>query len=638
VSVEVLPRAPGGPAAQRDALAQSWRAPRGLVGWLSNVHHTSIGRRYVVTAFVFLALGGLEAAWMRAQLAFPENDWVGPELYNQLFTIHGTTMMFLFAVPVMEGFAVYLVPLMVGTRNVAFPRVNAFGYWLFLFGGVLLYGGFALGAGPDAGWFSYTPLSGPTYSPGKGSDVWSQTVTLTEISALIVAVEVIVTALRLRAPGMSIDRIPLFVWAMLVTAFMIVFSMPSVMVASTLLAMDRLVDTRFFDPSVGGDPLLWQHLFWFFGHPEVYIIFVPGLGMVSAIVSAATGRPVFGYPAMVVSLVVTGFLAFGLWVHHMFAAPIPRLGAALFTASSLLIAIPTGVQFFCWIVSLWRATIRYSTSLLFVLGFLTTFLGGGLTGVMLASVPIDLQVHDTHFVVAHFHYTLIGGAIFPLLGGVYHWFPKLAGRMLSERIGRWHFALALVGFHGTFFPLFLLGVEGMPRRVYTYPSGLGWEGLNALASGGALVLAASFALFAANVARALRRPAGAPANPWHAESLEWATASPPPCFSHAHIPVVTSASPLWSEAASARVSGLRDDRCEVLVTRAVDAKPEHREVLPGHSLWPLLAALATAFGLYAIVFTPWGLPLGGALLFVTLLGWYLPRRGGGRAELPGSEP
>jgi cytochrome c oxidase subunit I+III len=628
---------PASEAGERAALARTWQAPAGLRGWLSNVHHTAIGRRYVVTAFVFFVLAGLEAALMRAQLAFPDNDLVGPDLYNQLFTMHGTTMMFLFAVPVMEGFAIYLVPLMVGTRNVAFPRVNALGYYLFLLGGILLYGGFALGVGPDGGWFAYTPLTGPEYSPGKRIDVWSQTVTLTELSALIVAIEVIVTALRLRAPGMSLDRIPLFVWAMLVMSFMIVFAMPSVMVASSLLAMDRLVGTHFFNPSEGGDPLLWQHLFWFFGHPEVYIIFVPALGMVSSIVSAATRRPVFGYPAMVLALATTGFIAFGLWVHHMFATTVPRLGAALFTASSLLIAIPTGVQFFCWIVSLWRARIRFTTSLLFVLGFLSTFLGGGLTGVMLASVPLDLQVHDTHFVVSHFHYTLIGGAVFPLLGAVYHWFPKLAGRLLSERLGRWNFWLALVGFHLTFFPLFLLGVQGMPRRVYRYPSELGWGGLNLLASCGAVVLAASFAVLLANVVLALRRTERAPANPWGAETLEWDTDSPPPCYSHARAPVVTSLSPLWDTPAPARVVGLRSDRCEILVTRTVDAKLEHREVLPGHSLWPLLAALATAIGLVAVIFTPWGLPLGIALLFVALLGWYLPRAGG-RAELPGSEP
>jgi len=628
---------PASEADERAALARTWQAPAGLRGWLSNVHHTAIGRRYVVTAFVFFVLAGLEAALMRAQLAFPDNDLVGPDLYNQLFTMHGTTMMFLFAVPVMEGFAIYLVPLMVGTRNVAFPRVNALGYYLFLLGGILLYGGFALGVGPDGGWFAYTPLTGPEYSPGKRIDVWSQTVTLTELSALIVAIEVIVTALRLRAPGMSLDRIPLFVWAMLVMSFMIVFAMPSVMVASSLLAMDRLVGTHFFNPSEGGDPLLWQHLFWFFGHPEVYIIFVPALGMVSSIVSAATRRPVFGYPAMVLALATTGFIAFGLWVHHMFATTVPRLGAALFTASSLLIAIPTGVQFFCWIVSLWRARIRFTTSLLFVLGFLSTVLGGGLTGVMLASVPLDLQVHDTHFVVSHFHYTLIGGAVFPLLGAVYHWFPKLAGRLLSERLGRWNFWLALVGFHLTFFPLFLLGVQGMPRRVYRYPSELGWGGLNLLASCGAVVLAASFAVLLANVVLALRRTERAPANPWGAETLEWDTDSPPPCYSHARAPVVTSLSPLWDTPAPARVVGLRSDRCEILVTRTVDAKLEHREVLPGHSLWPLLAALATAIGLVAVIFTPWGLPLGIALLFVALLGWYLPRAGG-RAELPGSEP
>jgi cytochrome c oxidase subunit 1 len=631
------PATPRDEDAERALLARTWAAPPGVVGWLSNVHHTAIGRRYVVTALVFLTLGGLLAAAMRLQLAWADQQLVAPELYNQLFSLHGTTMMFLFAVPVMEGMGVYLVPLMVGTRNVAFPRVNALGYYLFLLAGVLLYGGFLLGAAQDAGWTSYTPLARAEHSPGKGVDVWSQTVTLTEVSALIVAVELLVTALRLRAPGMSVDRIPLFVWAMLVTSFMVVFGMPSVALASSLLTMDRLVDTRFFDPADGGDPLLWQHLFWFFGHPEVYIIFVPGLGIVSAIVAAATRRPIFGYPAMVLSLAATGFIAFGLWVHHMYATTIPRLGATLFTASSMLIAIPTGVQFFCWIVSLWRAHVRVNVALLFVLGFFTTFLGGGLTGVLLASVPMDLQVHDTHFVVAHFHYTLIGGALFPLLGGLYHCFPKATGRLLSERAGRWHFALALVGFHLTFFPLFLLGLEGMPRRVYTYPAETGWQGLNLLASVGATVLAASFAVAFANVAWSLRRGERAPRNPWDAETLEWDADSPAPCYSHARVPIVTGLSPLWETPELARVTGLRADRAEVLVTRAVDASPEHREVLPLHSIWPLLAALGAVTGLVLLVFTPWGLPVAGALLFVALLGWYLPR-GRGRAELPGSRP
>src|SRR4051812_25314505 len=382
----------------------------------------------MVTAFFFLCLAGLAAMLMRLQLARPDSRLVGPDLYNQLFTMHGTTMMFLFAVPVMEAFAVYLVPLMVGTRNIAFPRLNAFSYWVYLSGGIFLWVSFMLNIGPDAGWFAYVPLSGPEFAPGKRVDVWAQMITYTEVSALAVAVEIVVTVFKQRAPGMTLDRIPLFVWAMLVTAFCIIFAMPSVMIASTALILDRLVGTHFFNPAEGGDALLWQHLFWFFGHPEVYIIFLPATGMVSSILPAFTRRPVFGYTALVLALIAVGFLSFGLWVHHMFATGIPMLGAALFTASSMLIAVPNGIQIFCWLATIWTGQLVFKTPLLFVVAFIVTFVIGGLTGVMVASVPIDLQVHDTYFVVAHFHYVLIGGAVFPLVGAVYYWFPKIAGR------------------------------------------------------------------------------------------------------------------------------------------------------------------------------------------------------------------
>ncbi|HEX5514005.1 MAG TPA: cbb3-type cytochrome c oxidase subunit I, partial [Gammaproteobacteria bacterium] len=444
-----------GEALHRRLLA-SWRLRPGLWSWLVEVDHKSVARRFIVTAFVFLALGGLSAVFMRLQLARPENSLLGPDLYNQLFTMHGTTMMFLFAVPVMEAFGVYLVPLMLGTRNVAFPRLNAYSYWIYLFGGLMIWIAFLFAVGPDAGWTGYVPLSGPEFSPGKRIDMWAQMITFTEVSSLAVAVNLIVTTFKQRAPGMTLNRMPLFVWAMLVTDFMILFAMPAVMVATSMLIMDRLIDTHLFNPAEGGDALLWQHLFWFFGHPEVYIIFVPGLGMVSAIVIAAARRPIVAYPIMVLALIATGFLSFGLWVHHMFAAGLPRLGASFFTASSMLIAIPSGVQIFCWIATLWSGRPRLNTALWFVLGFIFTFVLGGLTGVMVASVPLDLQVHDTYFVVAHFHYTLIGGAVFPLLGGVYFWYPKITGRLLSERLGRWNFWLAFIGFNLTFFPMHIL--------------------------------------------------------------------------------------------------------------------------------------------------------------------------------------
>ena len=612
---------------ERRELERSWSDRPGLLGWLMSTDHKSVGKRYIVTAFVFFLLGGIEAAVIRAQLARPENRLVGPDLYNQIFSTHGTTMMFLFAVPVMTAVGLYLVPLMIGTRNVAFPRLNAFGYYVYLIGGLLLYTGLLLNSGPEAGWFSYVPLAGPEFSPGKRSDIYAQTVTFTEISALVSAVEIIVTVFKQRAPGMSLNRMPLFVWAQLVTAFMIIFAMPWVATASMYLAMDRLIATHIFNPAEGGDVLLWQHLFWFFGHPEVYIIFIPALGMVSMIVSAFSRREVFGYPVMVLSLVVTGFLGFGLWVHHMFTTGIAQMGESFFSAMSMMIAIPSGVQIFCWIATLWAGRPRFRVPLLFVIGFVVVFIIGGFTGVMIASVPYDQQVHDTYFIVAHLHYVLLGGAVFPLFGAVYYWFPKVTGRLLSERLGRWHFGLFFAGVNLTFFPMHQLGLDGMTRRIYTYLPETGWGPLNLLASLGAITIAVSVLVFLANLARSLRRGALAGDNPWEAESLEWATSSPPPPYGFLHPPTVASRSPLWHPSPDTPVvTGLRTDMREILVTTLLDAEPDSRMRLPEPTIWPFLAALATGATFITLIFTPWGLPIGAVLMTVTLVGWAWPRR------------
>jgi cytochrome c oxidase subunit 1 len=595
--------------------------------WVTSVDHKSIGKRYIITCFVFFILAGLNAGIMRLQLARPENHIVGPDRYNQLFTVHGTAMMFLFAVPVMTAFATYLIPLMVGTKEVAYPRLNAFGYWVFLIGGVFLFAGLYTNTGPDAGWFSYTPLSGPEYSPGKRVDIWAQVVTFTEIAALVAAVEMIVTILKMRAPGMSINRIPLYVWSILIVSFMILFAMPSVAMASTMmLAMDRLVATHFFNRAEGGDPLLWQHLFWFFGHPEVYIMFIPGLGFVSSIIETFTGRKIFGYPVMVISLIMTGFVAFGLWVHHMFATPIPALGRTLFTTASVLIAIPTGVQIFCWIATIWAGRPRYTTAMLFALGFIFVFTIGGMTGVMIASVPFDLQVHDTYFIVAHFHYVILGGVVFPLFGACYYWYPKITGRLMSETLGKWQFWLFFVGVNVTFFPMHLLGLDGMPRRVYTYLPDMGWGKLNLLATVGSWIIAASVIVFLVNVLRSWKRGAVAGPNPWGASTLEWATTSPPPAWNFHPVPVVQGRSPLWESGDEMPVAtGLATDKREVLITTALDAEPDSRHEHPGESHWPLAMAIAVGVTFIGAIFTPWAYVVGFALSAIAFAGWGWPR-------------
>jgi cytochrome c oxidase subunit I+III len=610
----------------RRELEQTWAQPPGLWHWLRSVDHKSIAKRYIITAFIFFVLAGLEAATMRAQLARPENTVLGPDAYNQFFTMHGLTMMFLFAVPIMEAMGLYFVPLMIGARNVAFPRLNAYGYWVYLCGGIFLYLMFFLNTGPDVGWFGYVPLSGPEFSPGKRADVYAQAITFTEIAALVGSVELIVTIFKNRAPGMTLNRMPLFVWAMLVQAFMVLFAMPWVATATQFLAMDRLIATHFFNPAEGGDALLWQHLFWFFGHPEVYIIFVPALGFVSSIIATFTRRPVFGYPVMVLSMIATGFLGFGLWVHHMFATGLPQLGESFFTGASMMIAIPSGIQIFCWIATIWSGRPRFTVPFLFVLGFVVLFIIGGFTGVMIASVAFDQQVHDSYFIVAHFHYVLIGGAVFPLFGAFYYWFPKVTGRMLSERLGRWNFWLFFIGMNVTFFPMHQLGFEGMPRRVYTYLAESGWGDLNLLATLGAVTIATSMLIFVINVIRSYRGGLLAGDDPWGGETLEWATTSPPPHYNFEYPPVVESRAPLWDTGGEMPVvTGLRTDVRDTLVTTLLDAEPDSKHRHPSPSIWPLLTAIATTILFVTLIFTPWGAVIGTPLLLLGLLGWSWPR-------------
>jgi cytochrome c oxidase subunit I len=622
------PYALPGDEALHEELQKTWAPAKGPLRWFLQVDHHVLGKRFIITAFVWFGLGGILALLMRLQLAQPENTLLSTDQYNQIFTMHGVTMMFLFAVPVMEAVAIYMVPLMIGSRALAFPRLTAFSYYMFLFGGVMIYTAFLLNMAPDTGWFSYFPLASPEYAPGKRVDAWAQLVNFTEISAIAVAIELIVTILKQRTPGMSVNRMPLYVWSMLVTAFMIVFAMPAVMMASNYMALDRLVGTHFFNPAEGGDALLWQHMFWFFGHPEVYIIFIPALGMVSAILTTFCRRPVFGYTAMVLAQIATGFIGFGLWVHHMFTTGLPQSGESFFTAASIMIAIPSGVQIFCWIATIWMGRPVFKPPLMFVIGFVAIFVLGGLSGVMVASIPIDLQVHDTFFVVGHLHYVLIGGAVFPLLGVLYYWFPKITGRMLNDRAGHTAFWLMFIGFNLTFFPMHKLGLIGMTRRIYTYHPETGWGPLNQLSTIGAGVLAAGVLTLIGNAVISARRGALAGPNPWNAPTLEWATTSPPPHYNFIHMPVVSDTEPLWSHPEQAPVvSGLSTKEKEVLITRTFDAEPDHRYSYPKQSPWPFLTAVATGAMFIGLLFTPWSFVIGLPVATAMAIGWFWPNAG-----------
>ncbi len=615
------------PPIEAATLERTWSDPPGVYGWFSAVNHKTVSLRFMVVTFGFFVAGGVLAMIMRLQLAKPDNTLVKPDFYNQLFTMHGSTMMFLFAVPVMQAVAIYLVPLMIGARSVAFPRMNAFAFWIFTFGGLMLYIAFFLDIGPDVGWFAYVPLAGPQFSPGKRVDFWAQMITFTETASLMEAIILITTILKMRAPGMTLNRMPLFVWTMLVTSFMVLFAMPAVMLASTALITDRLVGTHFYNPAEGGDAVLWQHLFWFFGHPEVYLIFIPPLGFISSIVTTFARRPVVGYPAMVLALIATAFFAFGLWVHHMFTANLPELGKTFFTAASLIIAIPTAVQIFCWIATLWSGRLDLRTPLLFVLAFFVILLLGGLTGLMLASVSLDTQLHDSYFVVAHLHYVLLGGAVFPLFGAFYYWFPKFTGRMLSERLGRWNFWLFFIGFNVAFFPMHLLGLEGMPRRVYTYPKEMDWGAMNLVATLGAAMIAVSVLLFIVNVLRSRRHGELAGADPWQAGTLEWSVASPPPAGNFELVPVVHGRYPLWlPRRTPAYVTGLTSEHREVLVTSVADAELDHRLWLPDSSPWPFLAALATTAFFVGSIFTPWAVVWGAIPVAIAATVWFWPSK------------
>ena len=515
----------------------------GWVGWVTTTDHKRVGVMYLVTAFAFMMLGGVEALLMRTQLAEPGNTLLTPERYNQVLTLHGTTMVFLVVMPLWAGLANYLVPLQVGARDMAFPKLNALSYWLYLAGGLVFYGSVFFSP-PEAGWTAYTPLSSGPYIPGNGTDAWIFLVHLTGISSIIGAVNITVTIVNMRAPGMGWGRLPLFCWSMIAQAIMIVLTLPVIAGAVTLLLTDRHFGTCFFDPACGGSALLWQHLFWFFGHPEVYIMILPAFGVISEVLPVFARKPIFGYKAIAASSVGIAFLSMLVWAHHMFATPLPFVVLVFFMLSSMAIAIPTGVKVLNWVATLFRGSIVLGTPLYFAAGFLVLFTLGGITGVMLAIFPIDRQVTDTYFVVAHFHFVLVAGAVSAMMAALYFWFPKMTGRLLSERIGKWSFWLQFVGFLATFLIQHSLGLSGMPRRVYSYRADTGWGLDNLISTVGAFILAAGVVLTLINVLVSLRHGRRAGPDPWKGYTLEWFTTSPPPAHNFDVIPRVRSVEPM----------------------------------------------------------------------------------------------
>jgi len=531
------------PAVPQVVAREVRREPRGWTSWITTTDHKRIGILYLVTTFAFFLIGGVEALMLRLQLGTPNNTLLDPQTYNALFTMHGTTMIFLFVVPVWAGFANYFVPLMIGARDMAFPRLNALSYWLLLAGGIVFYASLFFHP-PEAGWTAYTPLSSTAYLPNSGTDAWIYLIHLTGLSSLLGAINFYATISNMRAPGMGWGRLPLFVWAVLVYAILLILALPVVAGAVTLLLTDRHFGTHFYDPTNGGSPLLWQHLFWFFGHPEVYIMILPGFGAVSEILPVFARKPIFGYKAVAAATVVIAFLGMLVWAHHMFATPSPTVVLVFFMMSSFLIAVPTGVKIFNWIATLWRGTIEFRTPLWFCCAFIANFLLGGITGIFLAIFPIDWQLTDTYFVVAHFHYVLMGGSVFTIFAALYYWFPKMSGRLLSEGLGKLSCLLMFIGFNVTFLVQHSLGLEGMPRRIYEYPDISNWHVLNLISTIGAFIIGAGVLVTVINVLRSVTRGVVAGPDPWKANTLEWFTSSPPPPNNFDVVPRVRSVEPM----------------------------------------------------------------------------------------------
>ena len=595
----------------------------GLFSWLTTVDHKRLGILYIVSAFLFMSAASIEAFIMRLQLMAPGNSLVSPDTFNQLFTMHGVTMVFLSIMPLGIGLANYFVPLQIGARDLAFPRLNAFGYWVYAFGGLMIYTSWFLGGAPDVGWVAYAPLTSLSANPGHGVDFYMFGLFISGIGTTATAMNLIVTIINMRAPGMKLMRMPVFSWMMLITSFMIIFAFPPLTIALLQVILDRTFGTLFFVPAAGALPILWQHLFWIFGHPEVYIIILPAFGVISEIIPTFSKKPLFGYPVMILSGIAIAFMGFAVWSHHMFTTGLGPVVNTAFSLTSFIIGIPTGVKIFNWLGTLWGGSIRFTTSLLYAIAFLVTFTLGGITGIMVAMPTFDAQVHDTYFVVAHFHYVMGGGALLAFLGALWYWFPKMTGKMLSERLGKITWAFIVPGFHLIFFPQHIAGLMGMPRRIQTYPEGIGLELPNLLSTWGTFIMGTGLVLLVVSIVHGFLRGKPAGDDPWDARTLEWSTASPPPFYDFEVQPVVNSVDALWAQKhpESMHVTPPDPDAGKVY-----DAHGAH---IPGQSWYPILGSAAITIGAYGLMYDNMVLAaIMGLALILSVFGWAFEGVGG----------